>query len=425
MTWITRREFVPRRCRRIHGELRRAALPQRARAGAGHRKPAILVMLYLSGGNDSLSTLMPVHRRQLLQPPAHDRRPRRSGAADRHATGAVSRSGCTRGCTGLRDDLRLRAGSRCSADRLSELEPLALSRHRHLVHGRSRSPQGTGWLGRYLDTLPSPVDPLVGWTPRARCRARCWSRIVGVPAIPSVAGLRVSEPQPAARKRSSRVRAATRISSHLPVDRPHLSFVNATAQAAFATLDRVAPVGRTVERDLSEQRISRRRSRRSPGRWSGGIGTKVFWVQTGGYDTHAAQNPNQANGSYSNLMSTLNDAVLAFYNDLQNQGLLGDTLCCSSRSSAAASPRTAARAPTTARQRDDGDWRRRERRHLRHGPEPAIPPPTIRRSRTAATTCRYETDFRSVYARVIDRWLGADSAAILGADFRGGAPAFL
>ena len=30
----------------------------------------------------------------------------------------------------------------------------------------------------------------------------------------------------------------------------------------------------------------------------------------------------------------------------------------------------------------------------------------------------YETDFRSVYARVLDRWLGADSAAILGGNFR-------
>jgi uncharacterized protein (DUF1501 family) len=30
----------------------------------------------------------------------------------------------------------------------------------------------------------------------------------------------------------------------------------------------------------------------------------------------------------------------------------------------------------------------------------------------------YETDFRSVYAKVIDAWLGADSQALLGADFR-------
>ncbi len=36
---------------------------------------------------------------------------------------------------------------------------------------------------------------------------------------------------------------------------------------------------------------------------------------------------------------------------------------------------------------------------------------------------RYETDFRSVYARVLDHWLGVDSVPILNGDFRAGAPA--
>jgi uncharacterized protein (DUF1501 family) len=36
---------------------------------------------------------------------------------------------------------------------------------------------------------------------------------------------------------------------------------------------------------------------------------------------------------------------------------------------------------------------------------------------------RYETDFRSVYARVLDQWLGVNSAPILNGDFRAGAPA--
>lgn len=35
---------------------------------------------------------------------------------------------------------------------------------------------------------------------------------------------------------------------------------------------------------------------------------------------------------------------------------------------------------------------------------------------------RYETDFRSVYAKVIDGWLGGDSVGILNGDFRSGAP---
>jgi hypothetical protein len=36
----------------------------------------------------------------------------------------------------------------------------------------------------------------------------------------------------------------------------------------------------------------------------------------------------------------------------------------------------------------------------------------------AAGDVRFETDFRAVYAKVIDTWLGGDSRAILGADFR-------
>jgi uncharacterized protein (DUF1501 family) len=31
---------------------------------------------------------------------------------------------------------------------------------------------------------------------------------------------------------------------------------------------------------------------------------------------------------------------------------------------------------------------------------------------------RHETDFRSVYAKVIDNWLGGDSARVLGGNFR-------
>jgi uncharacterized protein (DUF1501 family) len=38
---------------------------------------------------------------------------------------------------------------------------------------------------------------------------------------------------------------------------------------------------------------------------------------------------------------------------------------------------------------------------------------------------KYETDFRAVYSKVIDSWLGGNSVQILGADFRAGAPAIV
>ena len=43
--------------------------------------------------------------------------------------------------------------------------------------------------------------------------------------------------------------------------------------------------------------------------------------------------------------------------------------------------------------------------------------------RVAFSDVRYEIDFRSVYARVLDQWLGVNSVPILNGDFRAGAPA--
>ena len=208
------------------------------------------------------------------------------------------------------------------------------------------SPQGTGWLGRYLDTLPSPVDPLTGWsTVREIAADAAGADRSASPSIPNVRRLRVRQPERAARPtRSSRAQSATRIASHLPVDQPHLAFVNATAQAAFATLDRVAQVGTLrVRRSPIRTTASGRRCARSPARWSAGVGTQVFWVQTGGYDTHAGQNtePGQRrlhrpDGDAERRRCSRSTTTC------RTRACSTTRWCCSSRSSAAASPRTAA-----------------------------------------------------------------------------------
>ena len=61
-----------------------------------------------------------------------------------------------------------------------------------------------------------------------------------------------------------------------------------------------------------------------------------------------------------------------------------------------------------------------------YGTAPSLSPdpgnPTLE---NGGNDVHHETDFRSVYARVIDNWLGADSVGILAGDFRGGSPDFL
>ncbi len=103
------------------------------------------------------------------------------------------------------------------------------------------TPQNIGWLGRYLDRLPSPVDPLTAWSTVRETPRTLLARTVGVPSIANVAEYAFASPNGGADAQFAR-QAATRIASHVPVDQPHLAFVNSTAQAAFVTLDRVAQV---------------------------------------------------------------------------------------------------------------------------------------------------------------------------------------
>jgi uncharacterized protein (DUF1501 family) len=143
-------------------------------------------------------------------------------------------------------------------------------------------------------------------------------------------------------------------------------------------------------------------------------------VQTGGYDTHSGQGTN--GGAYTNLMGTLNDGLFAFYTDLRNQGLLNDTLILqfsefSRRISENGSQGTDHGAAGLMLAIGGGV------RGGLYGTAASLTPdpgnPTLENN---AADVRHETDFRSVYAQVLDGWLGADAVSILGGNFRTGAP---
>jgi uncharacterized protein (DUF1501 family) len=123
-------------------------------------------------------------------------------------------------------------------------------------------------------------------------------------------------------------------------------------------------------------------------------------------------------------MATIDGALSAFYTDLVNQGLLGDTLVLqfsefSRRIDENGSQGTDHGAAGIMLAMGGG---------VRGGlygtaPDLRTTPdnPTLE---NATRDVKFETDFRSVYATVIDRWLGSDASAILGGNFSGG-PAIL
>ncbi len=421
---ITRREFVRGGVAAFTVSFAAPAfLSDLARAQGRSRRN--LVVLYLSGGNDALSTVIPYNDAQY-----YARRPTIAIPAS-----SVLQIGSDKAGTALGLHPRL-SGLRTifNAGRLALIQRTgyANSSRSHFEGtdiwstGDPRLPQGNGWLGRYLDTLPPPVDPLTAWSTAGVIPRTLQANRVGVPSIPTVQGYAFASPNNTVAGEGQLAReSATRISSHLPVDQPHLAFVNASSQAAFATLDRVAQVGTYTASVTYPNNGFALALRTIAGAMVKGVGTKVFWVQTGGYDTHAAQNPNQANGSYTNLMTTLNDGLFAFYNDLVNQGLLGDTLVLQfsefgrriNENGSQGTDHGAASVMMAMGGTVRGGI-------FGNAPNLRITPdnPTLENS---GNDVRYETDFRSVYAKVIDSWLGGDSASVLGGNFRTGAPEIL
>jgi uncharacterized protein (DUF1501 family) len=388
-----------------------------ARAQGAHTRN--LVILYLGGGNDALSTLIPYNdafyysRRPSLAVPA----------------GNVLQIGTDKSKVALGLHPRLGNLKQIFNDgRLALIQRAGYpNQSRSHFQGSDiwatanpTNPAGYGWVGRYLDTLPTPMDALTGWNTTRDLPRVLQSEHVSVPAIPSPSGYAFASPNSGAEATAERS-AAVRITSHVPVDRPELAFVYGSAQAAMATLDRVATVASYVPAVTYPNSGLGQALKAVAGSMVRGIGTKVFYVTTGGFDTHSNQNVNAANGAYYNLMGTLNDGLWAFYEDLRSQGLLEDTLLLTfsefgrrinenSNGANAGTDHGAATVMMALGGRVNGGL---------FGTAPSLNPdpgnPTLENN---GNDVHFETDFRSVYARVIDGWLGADSGALLGGDFR-------
>jgi uncharacterized protein (DUF1501 family) len=391
-------------------------------ARAQGRSRRNLVVLYLSGGNDGLSTLIPYTDAQY-----YARRPNLAIPAASVLQIGSDGAGNVLGLNPRLSDLR----TIFNAGRLALIQRTGYpNSSRSHFQGTDiwssadpATPQNIGWLGRYLDRLPAPVDPLTAWSTVRETPRTLLARTVGVPSIANVAEYAFASPNGGTDAQFAR-QAATRIASHVPIDRPHLAFVNSTAQAAFVTLDRVAQVANYAPTVTYPNNGFGQALLMVAGAIARGVGTSIFWVQTGGFDTHAGQNTNVANGTYHTLMTTLNGGLFAFYRDLLNQGLLNDTLVLQFSEFG----RRITENGSTGTDHGAASLMMAIGGSVRGGIYGTAPNlriasdnPTLENNGQDVT---FETDFRAVYARVLDNWLGADSTAILGGNFRNG-PAFI
>lgn len=389
----------------------------RAIARAQGRTSRRLVVVYLGGGNDALTTLVPYR-----DPAYYSRRPTiavPAGVALQVGTDAGgSALGLHPALTGLYDVFN--EGRLAIVQRTGYAESSRSHFEATDIFGTA-NPQvvgGSGWLGRYLDTLPRPLDALTAWntgtgTPRTLVSAQ-----TTVPSIPDADSYAFASPNDG--DLALEERAAAQAMAASPSDgRPHLSFVNGVNLSALDTLDRVAEVS-SYEGSVPYPGTGFGLALKTvAGAIARGIGSRVYWVSTGGYDTHAQQG--SLDGGYANLMRTLGGGLGAFHADLRNQGLADDTAVVVFSEFGRRITENASRGTDHGAAGLMLVLGGRVRGGL-YGTAASLTPghPTLEND---SGDVRYETDFRAVYARLLDGWLGVDSVPILNGDFRAGAPA--
>lgn len=135
-----------------------------------------------------------------------------------------------------------------------------------------------------------------------------------------------------------------------------------------------------------------------------GLKTRIYYVSLAGFDTHA----NQAQ-THGNLLAELSQSLAAFINDLAARGHLDRVLVLSF-----------------------SEFGRRVRENASQGTDHGTAAPVFLAGGKVQAgligkhpslsdldqgDLKFHTDFRSVYAAILDRWLGCPSQAVLGEKF--------
>ena len=263
--------------------------------------------------------------------------------------------------------------------------------------------ESTGWLGRYLDDASLPASNLFNAIALSQVLpAALLSRSADVPAIPQLGGYGLRSDRNAASKdafhalvsdasvpfRSPFLAQVAEIEDHAQRGAQELPKLIAgyKTQAAYPG----TPLGRSLA--LAAQIVGSK------------LGTRVLYVQHGSFDTHTNQRAVQ-----DRLLRELGDAVAAFYEDLGAHGNADRVL-------------TMTFSEFGRRVAENGS------RGTDHGTAAPLflvgggvkgglygAAPSL--DALDGGDLRFTTDFRSVYATVVERWLGRPSAKIVGGTF--------
>ena len=287
--------------------------------------------------------------------------------------------------------------------------------------------ESEGWLGRYFDNCCAGADPTVG--------VAIGEEMPQAFAAKTPTGITFSEPEQFSWRPSEKVEGRMSaeesffrqlngsgggeetlltaseggsigaIPGKSKTDLSTIDFLQRTALDAQLSSDKILAIARKYESNVPYPQGRLAASLSMIARMiAGGLPTRVYYVSQGGFDTHAGQV-----NAHERLMGELNDALSAFATDLKQQGNFDRVLLITF-----------------------SEFGRRLVENANGGTDHgaaapmfivggAVKPGLFGKYPSLSDLdygdLKFNTDFRSVYGTVLDKWLRAPSQVVLGRKF--------
>lgn len=403
----TRRDFL--RLLGSAGIVSIGALPPRflmhaaeTKAGAAARDKRVLVLIQLAGGNDGLNTLVP------LNDPAYEKARPGIGIPKGQALKLNNQFGLHPNLTGLRE--LYDEGKLAIVDGVGYPNP-DRSHFRSMDIWQSAQPQNEsprdGWLGRALewqfDRQPALAEALTLGTdklPLAFVSTR-----VNVPTLRRLEDFQLVDGQSSTANRDLTRSAMKQLSAKPASAGGELDFLRRATTTALTSAERLKSLASTYRTTVDYPSTGlASRLKLIAQMLTADLPARMFLVSLDGFDTHSQQQPGHAA-----LMAELSGAIRAFEQDLVEHKLSDRVVLATysefgrrvAENGSLGTDHGAASMLFALTPTGKAGF---------HGKHPSLTDLTD-------GDLKFTTDFRSVYATLLDNWLEIPSAGVLGAEF--------